>query len=68
MNKLLFQFEQQFNDDIILVANNEKDLEDYLRSEYPEWHSINIVGDHVAFKQWKNSPTEYGKLTWVKHI
>ena len=34
MNKLLLTLKRDYNDSIILVANNRKDLEDYLRSNY----------------------------------
>lgn len=67
MNKLLFTLERDWDDPIILVANNHKDLEDYLRTNY-DWYSIEVKEDHVNIKTRLGYETEVAQLKWVKHI
>ena len=67
MNKLLFHFERDFNDDITLIANNHKDLEDYLEANC-NWYRITIKDDLVSIIENDGFNTEYVNLKWVKHI
>ena len=67
MNKLLFKLEIPFGTSITLIANNHKDLEDYLKENY-YFHSIEIKGDSVIIEEMKGYQKEYGTLEWVKHI
>lgn len=67
MNKLLFTLKRDFNDDIILVANNAKDLEDYLRTNY-DFYSFSIYENYVQIIARPGSEDEFANLQWVKHI
>ena len=66
MNKLIFTFKQQFNEDIILISNNHKDLEDYLKSKY-NWHYIEVKNESVVIQKRYCSETEVASIKWVKH-
>jgi hypothetical protein len=67
MNKLLLTLKRDYNDSIILVANNHKDLEDYLRSNY-DFYKININDDSVIIVARENYETEYGTLEWIRQV
>ena len=67
MNKLLFHLEVDFGNNVTLIANNHKDLEEYLRVNY-DWHSIEINEDSVLIKEWSGAVSQIASLTWVKHI
>ena len=67
MNKLLFYYERNFNDDIILIANNHKDLEEYLKSTY-KMHNIVINDLTVCIMEEYGFEKEYVELKWVKQI
>lgn len=68
MNKVLFIWERSFNDDLILVANNERDLIEYLEQ--------NHIGDVYQFKQiddsieirYFNTVEDIVRLKWIKHV
>lgn len=67
MNKLLLTLKREFNDDIILVANNHKDIYDYLQKEY-DFHKITIGEDYISIIAREGFASEYGTLTWIKHV
>jgi hypothetical protein len=63
-NKLLFTLERNFNETIKLVADNRKDLEDYLHSKY-NWHKIAVSDDLVRIIEREGYDTVYATLEWV---
>ena len=67
MNKLLFKLERDFIEDIILISNNHKDLEDYLRNNY-DWYSIDVNEHHVIIKEHSSYESEIADLKWVKQV
>ena len=70
MNKLLFKLEIPFGTSgtsITLIANNHKDLEDYLRENY-DFHSIEIKEDIAIIQEVRGYEKDYVTLEWVKHI
>ena len=67
MNKLLFKLEIPFGTSITLIANNHKDLEDYLRENY-DFHSIEIKEDIAIIQEVIGYEKDYVTLEWVKHI
>jgi hypothetical protein len=67
MNKLLFKLNIPFGISITLIANNHKDLEDYLKENY-NFHSIEIKEDSVIIQSERGYEKDYGTLEWVKHI
>lgn len=67
MNKLLFKLDIEFGTAITLIANNHKDLEDYLKENY-NFHSIKIEEDSVIIEEAYGYKKDYGTLEWVKHI
>jgi hypothetical protein len=67
MNKLLLRLKRDYNDSIILVANNHKDLENYLRSNY-DFHKITVRDDSVSIIAIEGYETEFGTLKWIRHV
>ena len=67
MNKLLFKLERNFNDNITLIANNHKDLEDYLNKNY-DWYKIEVKEDSVIIKEREGYENDIALLEWVKRI
>lgn len=67
MNKLLFTYERQFNDDIEIIANNHLDLEEYLKENY-DWFLIVVKEDHVVIRERDGFEKEYAQLKWIKQI
>jgi len=67
MNKLLFKLNIPFGISITLIANNHKDLEDYLKENY-NFHSIEIKEDIAIIQQERGYEKDYVSLEWVKHI
>lgn len=67
MNKLVFKLEIDFGTDIVLIANNHRDLEDYLRKNY-DWYSIEVKEESVMIKCREGYETDVASLEWVKHI
>mgnify|MGYP003629226439 FL=1 len=67
MNKLLFKLERNFNDNITLITNNHKDLEDYLNKNY-DWYKIEVKEDSVIIKEREGYENDIALLEWVKHI
>jgi hypothetical protein len=67
MNKLLFELNIPFGISITLIANNHKDLEDYLKENY-NFHSIEIKEDIAIIQQERGYEKDYVSLEWVKHI
>ncbi len=67
MNKLLFKLEWNFNDNITLIANNHKDLEDYLNKNY-DWYKIEVKEDSVIIKEREGYENDIALLEWVKRI
>jgi len=67
MNKLIFTLKNDCGSDIVLIANNHKDLEDYLNSNY-DWVRIEVKEDSVIIKEREGYENEIATLEWVKHI
>ena len=67
MNKLLFKLERDYNDDLILIANNHYDLEDYLNKNY-DWHNIEVKQNIVIIKEREGYANDIASLRWVKSI
>ncbi len=67
MNKLVFTLKNDWGSDIVLIANNHKDLEDYLNSNY-DWFRIEVKEDSVIIKEREGYENEIATLEWVKHI
>jgi len=67
MNKLVFTLKNNWGSDIVLIANNHKDLEDYLKSNY-DWFRIEVKEDSVIIKEREGYENEIATLEWVKHI
>jgi hypothetical protein len=67
MNKLIFKLERQFNDNITLIANNHKDLEDYLNKNY-DWYKIEVKEDSVIIKEREGYENDIASLEWVKQV
>lgn len=68
-NKILFTLEVQFGDDIILVADNLKDLEDYLLNELGFYSVHFIERDDLAVvreKEWFDATN--ASIRWIKQI
>lgn len=66
MNKLIFNLERDFNP-ITLIANNHKDLEDYLNEKY-DWYRIEVKKDSVIIRDLDSYEDEVASLKWVKHV
>jgi hypothetical protein len=67
MNKLVFTLKNDWGSDIVLIANNHKDLEDYLNANY-DWFRIEVKEDSVIIKACERYENEIATLEWVKHI
>ena len=67
MNKLLFTLKRDYNNSITLIANNHKDLEDHLRSNY-DFHKVTVRDDSVTIIAREGYSSEFGTLEWVRHI
>ena len=67
MNKLSFKLERQFNDNITLIANNHKDLEDYLNENY-DWYKIEVKEGSVVIKEREGYENDIALLEWVKQV
>ncbi len=67
MNKLLFKLDIPFGTSITLIANNHKDLEDYLRKNY-DFHSIEIKEDIAIIQEVRGYEKDYVNLEWIRHI
>ena len=67
MNKLLFKLEIPFGTSITLIANNHKDLEDYLRHNY-DFYSIEIKEDIAIIQERSGYGKDYVTLEWIRHI
>ena len=67
MNKLVFTLKNDWGSDIVLIANNHKDLEDYLNANY-DWVRIEVKEDSVIIKEREGYENEIATLEWVKHI
>ena len=67
MNKLVFTLKNDFGSDIVLIANNYKDLEDYLTEKY-DWYRTEVKEDSVIIKMREGYENEFASLEWVKHV
>ena len=67
MNKLLVTIEIDFSESIIFVANNHKDVEEYLTKEC-DFYSVTIGDDFVIIQQRPGYEKISGTLKWIKHI
>jgi len=69
-NLLVFHWERDFNDDIRIVANNEKDLESYLEEKgYSKIAFLNINEDYgTCCFNWKLCGMEVAKCFYVEYI
>ena len=67
MNKLIFTLKDDFRDDIVLIANNQKDLEDYIRKNY-RWLGVRFHEYEVLIVKGIGHHELIATLQWVKHI
>jgi hypothetical protein len=67
MNKLVFTLKGNWSSDIVLIANNHKDLEDHLKENY-DWYRVEVKDDSVVIKMREGYENEIATLEWVKHI
>ena len=67
MNKLVFTLKNDWGSDIVLIANNHKDLEDHLKENY-DWYKVEVKEDSVIIKSCEGYENEFASLEWVKHI
>ncbi len=67
MNKLLFTLKNDWGSDIVLIANNHKDLEYHLKESY-DWYRVEVKEDSVIIKMREGYENEYAILEWVKSI
>ena len=67
MNKLIFKLQRDFNDNITLVTNNHKDLEEYLNENY-DWYKIEVKEACVIIRGREGYENEIASLEWVKQI
>jgi hypothetical protein len=63
----LFHYNVDFGEDIILIANNHKDLEDYLESEL-KYVNVRVTDTQAIFKEREWTDTSVVELKWIKHI
>ena len=61
------KLDRDFNDNVMLIANNHKDLEDYLNENY-DWYKVVVGDDYVRITEREGYETLFGTLTWVKHV
>jgi hypothetical protein len=66
-NKLLFIWKRDFSPDIELVANNHKDLEEYLE-ENLNFSYLEIAETEVILLERDVDNIQYIPLVWVKEI
>jgi hypothetical protein len=66
MNKLLCVIERDLCDDILIIANNQNELSDYLIKKY-KYHSVIIIDESIEIVERLGSGTIYGGLRWIKH-
>ena len=67
MNKLLVNIEIDFSEPIIFVANNHKDIEDYLTTQY-NFDDVSVEDDCVSIVERPGYSRIFGTLKWIKHI
>ncbi len=67
MNKILFIYKRQFNENITLVANNLRDLKDYLIDNY-NFDDVVVKNDHILIQEYCGDEYEVVVFEWVKHI
>jgi len=67
MNKLIFTLKNDFGSDIVLIADNHKDLEDYLKETYG-WYRVEVKEDSVVVKMSQWYENEFASLEWAKHV
>ena len=66
MNLLLFVWQRQFHDDVIVVANNHKDLEDYLNTL--GLYNVEIASEYVRITACAGYERDYIELKWVRKV
>ena len=67
MNKLVFTLRRNWGSDLVLIANNHKDLEDHLNENY-DWYNIEMKQNTVRVTTNAGYESEFATLEWVKHI
>jgi thioredoxin-related protein len=67
MNKLLFKLDIPFGKKITLIANNHKDLENYLKENF-DFYSVEVSEDSVIIKEREGYENDVATLEWAKHI
>ena len=67
MNKLVFRLKKDWEDDVVLIANNHKDLQEYLDANY-DWYCIDVREDYAVITERPGFESEVVTLEWVKHI
>jgi hypothetical protein len=69
-NVLLFRLESDGywnSKEILLVANNEKDLEEHLEHEY-NFHLVTVKGEQVEIIEREGFEKKIGQITWIKFV
>ncbi len=67
MNKLVFTLRRNWGSDLVLIANNHKDLEDHLNENY-DWYNIEMKQNTVRVTTNAGYESEFATLEWVKHV
>lgn len=67
MNKILFIYKRQFNENITLIANNTRDLKDYLIDNY-NFDDVVVGSVYISIKDYYSDEYEVVIFEWVKHI
>jgi hypothetical protein len=65
--KLLFTLTENFGKDLVLIANNRKDLEEHLKENY-NWFAFVVEEMKVYIKKREGFEVETATLEWVEHI
>lgn len=66
--KLVFELKRRFDSDIILVANNHRDLESYLREECDFYFVETFNEQTVKIIEREGLEPVYASLRWAIHI
>ena len=68
MNKVLFIWERGWDNDLILVANNERDLIEHLEQNHADdVYQFKQIDDSIEIR-YCNNVEEVVQLKWIKHV
>jgi hypothetical protein len=60
--------ERDFSENLTLVANNEKDLLDYLHKEHDFHYAAVLSPSTLKIVEREGYAPLYATLTWIKHV